>query len=927
MTAADLTAHEMERLALEAARSGALILTPTSRLAKRYRHAFRMNAAGADGASVWTSPEIMSLRRWIKASFDALWEQAALAGGAQLLRLWADAVEEAARKDGASPPEGLRPSPALCSRLQDTYARVREHGVVEPDSGGGEMAEWRAKVERRFERLARAKSLLSWHEAAETVRRALLDGRVPVPKKALVILSEQAVPKPLQAFLDALSTRCELAVLQLGRSARPPVPKPPCQVFATPEQECRHACSQALRLWSETGGRASLAIVPLDEGYFPIVERSLDELADRQPRSGANLARFSVAWGTPLPAHPLFQAALAPLRLGTSENPPSAVASLLRSPYTDPDRFPNLEAFLSVHFWEKDERIGAESAVAAIARYEPSLAPLKDFVRSRPAALSEWVRRLRAIWKALGFPWRGGREAVRQQDATAEAQLTEALAALEEHCGGVKADAAGAFAWILALCEGQRVAGSTGAAAGIQVLGPSEAFGLPFDAVWVVGAHGAVLPSARPAEPLLSPSESLELAGGDLQQRAWEDASLRLDHLLALCEDPSRIVFTRAKSEPEGERPYIASPLLEDSSAPRGDALVFDVWGAERDLWLGAPWLRGAAEGLAAPQTPVQPQPDAVPLALESPMAVTALGTLLKCPFQYFASRELGLRPFPEPEEGVPPKQKGILVHEILGSFTKRLQKEVPEWPEDGGEAWDLLKRIASEKLDREKGAHWNAERTRLLGEDEDGTAGIFRAWLEAEREWARKGWRHEPSSEKGERPFKGLRVEGTCIELEGRADRVDANESEGAKAVWDYKTGDPPGAGQVLRDMTEAQIPAYVLALRSGRLHADSEGAPSPWAGPVRAGYISLKKAAQIKLAPLDLEKQDGGTGAFLARWQAHVAARLQDPLRGLYAADPRLAASHPNQRGTACEHCGFAALCGYFDAPRPEAEEDGDT
>jgi hypothetical protein len=336
------------------------------------------------------------------------------------------------------------------------------------------------------------------------------------------------------------------------------------------------------------------------------------------------------------------------------------------------------------------------------------------------------------------------------------------------------------LAWILALCEGQRIGASTGSAAGIQVLGPSEAFGLPLDAVWVVGAHGAVLPSARPADPLLSPSESLELAGGDLQQRAWDDGNLRLSHLLALCEDSSRVVFTRAKSEPDGERPYFASPLLQDSSAPRGDALVFDVWGVERDLWLGAPWLRGAAEGLASPLTPVQPLPDGVPLALESPLAVTALGTLLKCPFQYFASRELGLRPFPEPTEGVSPKQRGTLVHEVLATFTESLPGDVPAWPEDGGEAWALLRRTASAQLDGLRGAHWNAERTRLLGEDEAGAGGIFRAWLEAERAWARKGWRHEAASVKGERPFRGLKVEGTGVELEGRADRVDDNRSEG---------------------------------------------------------------------------------------------------------------------------------------------------
>jgi RecB family exonuclease len=655
----------------------------------------------------------------------------------------------------------------------------------------------------------------------------------------------------------------------------------------------------------------------------------MEELSGRRPAQEDGGVRYNLAWGPPLTAHPLFVAGTLPLVLGEQADPVGALAALLRSPFSDPSRFDGFEETLS-RLWARGERVPATRAVQEVARRFPSLAALGDFLPGKLAPVSRWVQRLRTLWRALGFPWKGGSPLVRDLNAAAFAQLDDALRSLERSCGQARTDAAGALAWLTALCEGQKVAEPGAETAGIQLLSAADAFGHAFDAVWCVGAHGDALPRATGAQPLLSPAESLALSGGDPQRRAWEESLALLGSLLSSCEDPARVAFSRPKSEADGQRPYSPSPLLKDRFRAESpdEAEVFDVWGAERPRWLAAPWLAAASRGLAEPApAPAADEPALPPL--RSPLSVTALDRLLKCPFQYFAARELGLEPPPEAAEGVSPLTRGSVVHEILGAFTSALGESLPDWPERMEEAWTLLRATARERLSAEGGPYWSAEAVRLLGEDAAGAKGVLRAWLEAERERALAGWRIEPPAEKGERPFEGLELGGCGVRLEGRVDRVDRNEALGARAVWDYKTGEPPAPAQVLRDLSEGQLPAYLLALQAGRVDPEVDGRPVPWTGGLEAGYITLKKASEVALKPLPITKYHPNAEAFLEAWVDHAQERLKGPLEGRFPPDPDPPAALPGQARTACEHCPYGPLCGYFDwtrAARPGSEEDNE-
>ena len=106
------------------------------------------------------------------------------------------------------------------------------------------------------------------------------------------------------------------------------------------------------------------------------------------------------------------------------------------------------------------------------------------------------------------------------------------------------------------------------------------------------------------------------------------------------------------------------------------------------------------------------------------------------------------------------------------------------------------------------------------------------------------------------------LDVDGRTLEVEGRIDRIDFNESTGQYAVFDYKTGDsakPPDKVHRETDgrWIDLQLPLYRLLLASmGIPNAD-------------LGYILLPR-------------DPGGTGLVMAEWtEAELGGAMETARR----------------------------------------------
>jgi RecB family exonuclease len=345
--------------------------------------------------------------------------------------------------------------------------------------------------------------------------------------------------------------------------------------------------------------------------------------------------------------------------------------------------------------------------------------------------------------------------------------------------------------------------------------------------------------------------------------------------------------------------------LIPDESSKEDAHHTIDLWKEPPPEWLRARWLREGLKGLQSRSENAEEKPsENVNFSLPGSLRVTQLESLLLCPFRFFAENLLALEPLEEPTIGIDPRERGDLIHRILREFTRGLATAAPDWPEDKSKALEFLEKTVDNILgDRLQDPFWQVERVRLLGSDK--FPGLLKAWLDVEQKRGLEGWRFEAAEE----PFEGLVIAKTGIALKGQLDRVDTHPEKG-RALWDYKTGNPPPKTEVVNEKVRPQLPAYLLAIQKGLVSC--LGAKS---GQAQAGYILLKKASEVKVSDLKNVDWEG----FLKDWIEEVKKRLEGPLKGIYKPDPRPRPSSPQNQG-ACEHCAFPSLCGFEE----EREED---
>jgi ATP-dependent helicase/DNAse subunit B len=207
----------------------------------------------------------------------------------------------------------------------------------------------------------------------------------------------------------------------------------------------------------------------------------------------------------------------------------------------------------------------------------------------------------------------------------------------------------------------------------------------------------------------------------------------------------------------------------------------------------------------------------------------SALETYARCPFSYYVSYLMGIRPFSEIEEGLTPAERGTLFHHIAYRFYSELRA--------GGstrfslEHVDVLSakinRIAEEEMARYPltGPLWQAFQASMLGTH--GNKGVLRAFLEKEATNASRitpayfelsfglpidGGEVDPASKTS--PVE-IDLGGEKLKLRCRIDRVDAT-PDGRFTVIDYKTGASAPSVSSIEKGLALQLPLYIQAVEA---------------------------------------------------------------------------------------------------------------
>jgi RecB family exonuclease len=461
-------------------------------------------------------------------------------------------------------------------------------------------------------------------------------------------------------------------------------------------------------------------------------------------------------------------------------------------------------------------------------------------MRARP--LGEWLAATRALLQADG-QWPG---------LASDVAGVEVISALHLNAGddeirGARCTQAEFIAWARDVLEAASfvpAAPDEAESACVVILPLHHLLGRAFAAVVAPGCDDQRLP-ASPEPP--GHWSAAQRAALSLPSREALESAQRAAWAVALGAPHCDVLWRRFDANGEPVRP---SPLAQ--------LLALD--GAD-----SAPDPRRRVRVAAQPTPPPRAHGDAL---MPATLSSTAYEDLRRCPYRFFALRQLGLRGSDELDAELDKRDFGNWLHAVLGHFHEALKND----PASDREARRALMAVAQARATREFAlseaeflpfaAAWPAVREGYL------------SWL-AEHE-AREGAVFVESEPWKETPLGR-------VKLVGRLDRVDAT-PDGRVFVIDYKTESESKTRERVKDPHEDTQLAFYAAL----LPDDT----------LRAAYVNVGEKAT---GTHTFEQKD------IVQARDALVAGVIDDLDRIAEGAPLPALGE----GQVCEHCAARGLC----------------
>jgi probable DNA repair protein len=862
------------------------VLTVNNRLAAELRRRYDRRQADR-GLAAWPSAQVLPWAAWLQQQYEQLVDAGAcrehLLGPEQERVLWQDVLAQ-------DDPDAALLRPAAAAQLaQQAYQllhdwRLDAHPLAA--LGGDDtrrFLDWR----ERFDTRLRRDRLLSAAGLPDRLLDAVRAGDLPCPR-ALQLAGFDTLSPGQAELLDALAA-AGTRVQHLDPDSLPRAAAARVEAIDR-DSEIRLAARWA-RAWLRRQPDARIAVVcprlqPLRaqlERLFGATLSPADYLAGR-----SSVRAFNLSLGEPLDARALTAQALRLLRLLHVGLDHDQLGELLRSP------------FLGGQAAEWPARAQLDIALREDHRRHHELATLAERVRRIPAASSahcpDLAGRLDALvaWRRA-LPrrdspshWAAGLQQALQLggwpgDATldsAEYQAYERVRSLFSSLARIERVkprlALGDAIDILQRIAGETVFQPQSPPAAIQVLGPLEAAGIDFDAIWLLAVDDQAWPAPASPNPLLPLRLQRELG---------------LPHSSAARETAFADTITR--------RLLAATPTLIASHARRdGDQEL-------RPSPLVAGWPLCTATDLGVDDDDglyaacaVTPALEPLPPALRLPPPATPrggtalLGAQASCPFKAIARFRLQARAPVEPLSAPGGAMTGTLVHRVMQLLWGELADGTGLAATDGEARQTMARQHAWQAL-REQARQWPQLFGARFSELEvERLAALACDWLAIEEQ------RGQDFVVESRELSQRLAIGG--LELDARIDRVDRL-ADGSCAIIDYKTGQAVGTDAWLEQrLTEAQLPAYCIASGlpvSALLFANLSREPR------QRGLRGISRdtgfADGVEVGD---ERIEGGWDALLERWRAGLGQLADEILAG--RADPT-----PSE--LACRYCEFGDLC----------------
>lgn len=376
-----------------------------------------------------------------------------------------------------------------------------------------------------------------------------------------------------------------------------------------------------------------------------------------------------------------------------------------------------------------------------------------------------------------------------------------------------------------------------------------------FDAAIVIGADNRRLPN-KGSPGLFSKAARHELClpGREYHQRIERE---RLTRLLSASK---QVLFSWQASvdgEPQAESPYLAAMQAFSRIAYGKDLRHYRLRAAV--LTREDATLTDAAEFVTAAPAPSAPN------LLPDTITASSYGSLLACPYQFFARHVLRLGELDEVEETVDKRGYGELIHRVLKTFHERCPA-VLEGSRDAVRS--VLLEVTEQTFASALALNLEASAWKSRWDQK------IDSYLDWQERRERDGWRWCAGEVWWEQPLARRR-------LLGRVDRIDRRGNE--LAVLDYKTQRRQSVQQrVASPGEDVQLPFYAMLAEQ----------------PVTDGvYVALDDEKISSLPPK----------AAMDELMTLNRARLGSLMQALESGDKMPA----NGAERACEYCEMRGLC----------------
>jgi ATP-dependent helicase/nuclease subunit B len=898
----DLLAPEI----VAALERGATVVTGNQRAARTLRREFdRRNRAR--GLRSWQPAKAVAWDTWVSGWWSRLVMEGRVAqmllNRSQELAVWRGILEadeglEGRRKDS------LAEMAAEAWRLLSSYNGL---GFLRGPAVGTDARAFQGWA-RGFERRCWAEGLLARAGLEDALRRSVTAGDLDVGEWKILLVGFDSLTPAQAGLVDALraaGARVEelRVVAPVGRRML---------VSAEAEGEELRACARWVRgfLEERSDGRVAV-IVPGLAGEQAEIERVFREvLAPELEDIGVGMMAtpFEFSVGVALSATSMVAAAMNLLRWAKRALSLDRVSGLLLSPYFAEGRVgPEARARLDAFALRRTKLLRPEVSLEELGRVVErsrgdGLGELKAalrgmaqvvarrFGRDEARSHAKWAEAMRELLSAAGWGAGSSEDSVEFQTRAKWESALDELTTLD--FDGVRVEFEEALL-TLEKIAGRMMFAPESHGAQVQVMGPLEAAGSHFDAVWFLRAGELSWPMEAQGNPLLpwQVRRDLGMPGGD----AARELAFARRVTERIAESAGTVMFSYARHGGEETVKQRASAALRGIVLEEIDAARILMGDMVREI---------VAAEMVEDDVELPPLPDRVIRGGAALLAAQAA-----CGFKAFAEQRLWSSEPETGELGMDAAQRGTVVHRVLERFWKNVKTQEELKTMSADERNEVLDWCIGQELPAiSRGddgvwelAYLDMERRRLhnlLGE-----------WLELELERA-------PFEVKlSEERFDDVRV--GPLRLRIIVDRVDLVEgdvegAEPAEVILDYKTGRVEPKDWLSERPNQPQLPLYAVMGDAPRIAGVAFAKVRLGDEMGLHGYATrgelLTKTDRLKEAAT-LEEQIGAWKIVLTRLAEEFAA-----------GDVRV---RPKQYPQTCEYCAQRLVC-RLDAAALEAEAD---